>query len=811
MRPYDRFHAINSRDTAAGRYLNFEARWTPHFDPEMASRVHRDLSDNTHRGAVLNTLIQETSKQAPPPLPVWTSPNSDAEPSVVSNSTGVVWKVANNLKVLGQYTRFLTEAVKTNYFLKGAPSTCVQGLEWFFHFAQPVQPLKLDEYQKVNEYLAACAKASGASIKRAAFDMHRNVCKPERNFTQVLVEQHFPGQHTQYELDVCAYMLAQPELTYEAWKTIFPKWRESGLYYPLAIASVYMPHISSWLPAEVHGAHLATAMQKTLDSMQFPANIEDHWTALGDLEDAWKLDTSGSADILSNLLDRLAVLMRVKSNGRGAGCCLQTCLDQFAASTRLSDNMHEQNYFAWHSLKKSIEEGFPPSLLSAPLVKPKRETWGFKRLTLDVELGDVDANRVSVPTVRFAESSLEHITAECATASCAHTYTPPFIKECMLHQTSQRVQDALWRLGELIISPEISSCILEPQAALARWVPTHEDKRNLASQPPPQPAHVLHYMDTSLPPEQVGEGYSALIRALEGMVPPIVTNYFPHPNTLLMWRLDTPPRAILYVGEGADVDPYATSQHHLPKIMAHAKLQQSDVGGIVKALYNSTEDSVRDCLKSFAADGLSAHASNTCLLMKLDSNGKRVQGEPVTPVTCTTLAESVACFALTKPPNTSNCNLHESCTWKKGGIDPRYAEKQLARNGFRYRDWTAIHVGKSTQQSRLASHVMSFEYIHTTLLPWIQADNTVKWVRMSSSTYPEIVTTLEEGKTLRQAVESRFLHDLRMLPNEHGLKIERSQCEVYTDPSGAVAIAYAPSGIDALQFVHFSCNEPMQV
>jgi len=122
-----------------------------------------------------------------------------------------------------------------------------------------------------------------------------------------------------------------------------------------------------------------------------------------------------------------------------------------------------------------------------------------------------------------------------------------------------------------------------------------------------------------------------------------------------------------------------------------------------------------------------------------------------------------------------------------------------------------MHVGKSTQQSRLASHVMSFEYIHTTLLPWIQADNTVKWVRMSSSTYPEIVTTLEEGKTLRQAVESRFLHDLRMLPNEHGLKIERSQCEVYTDPSGAVAIAYAPSGIDALQFVHFSCNEPMQV
>lgn len=763
----------------------------------MSGRQKLDLSDNTARGAALDLLIQESARGAPPAPPPWSSPGTDAEPSSVSSCTGRVWKVANQLRVMAQYTSILSDAASSSYFLLGSPSTCVEGLEWFCNFAHPVHPLSLQEYQKVNDYLAACAKASGVTVQRACFNVHRAVVKPERNLTQVLLEQHFSGPFVQYELDVCAYMLADPNLTYEGWISGFPAWRQSGLYYPLALASVYMPGSHSWLPEEVHESRLAQAFGICLTSLNRPTEVEYHAQALHNLADAWSTDTTGTSDLLAGILDRLAVLMGVKSNGvpgKEGSFDLLCRLRDFTSEIRLCENAHEQNFRAWHALKGAVERAFPPTLLSAPLVQPKRETWGYPRLTLAVDFPPGAA-----PVVHFAEKTLGHVKPDNG-SSAAYTYSPPFVKECMLHQTSQRIQDVLWRLGELVLSPDLAVCIYQPRLALATLGlnPTADPQTRL-----PEAKHVLAHLDSCAAPAEMTNDYVAFTDTLCGLVPPIYTHYFPHPCTILMWRLDTPPRAIMFTGPSEElVDPYAQSHHHLPKVLVNCKVPHRPIGGIVKVPYNSCEETLRGCLKSFAAEGLASHPANTVLLAQLDGKGHRAPGEQVAPATCTTLAESVACFALTRPAKVSVCNLGESCAWKEDGIDPRYAEKQLADNGFRYRDWTAMHVGKSTQQSRLASHLLRAECVHTTMLPWIQPDETVKWVRMSSSVSPDHVVTLQ-GKSLRHAVESRFIHDLRMLPVDPGYVTERQNCEVYTDPAGGVGIAYAPTGGHSIQFVHF--------
>lgn len=771
----------------------------------MSARRERDLSDNTHRGAVLAALIEEASRNAPPPLETWTSPNVDAEPEIPPGcSPAGVWRTTNQLRVMAQYTRILRDAAESSYFLTGHPTTCVQGLEWFFNFAQPLRALRLEDYQKTNEYLAACARCTGKSLGEACFDVHRNVSKPDRKFTQVLAEQVLPAGQRQYELDVCAYMVAHPGLTYAALPARMQNWRALGLYYPLALASVYMPRLAHWLPDEVHRTDLGAALQGALNALQFPADHDSHFETLKRLAWAWNKDDTGTSDLLSNTLDRLAVLMDVKANS-AARPRLSECLRDFAQRIKTGDDAHAQNFDAWHDLRACVEDAMPPSLLSAPLAKPKRDTWGYPRLTLAVAWDGPGSGLP--PAVHFAESSLQCIKTEHMAVSSAHTYNPPFVKECMLHQTSQRVQDVLWRLGELATSPEVSACLIQPSAALARLAPHASPAPHLAAQALPEPEHALSRMrpDAKSDPD-LQRDYQAFGKAIDSMVPSILTHYYPYPSTILMWRLDTPPRAILYVGDGSDVDPFDRSLHERRKILVNSKVAHRHVGGIVKAPHSSTEEEARSCLRAFAARDLSTHPGNTILLTRLDAEGKRADREPVIPATCTTLAESVACFGLTKPEATSVCNLHESCQWQEDGIDPRYAEKQLAQNGFRYRDWTAVHVGKSTQQSRLACHAVSFECLHSTLLPWIQPDDDVKWVRVSSTLYPDSVTTLQ-GASLRHAVETRYIHDLRMLPTEGGGRAERCNCEVYTDPGGSVAIAYALQGSPALHFIHFQCDE----
>ena len=765
-----------------------------------------DLSDNAARGGMLATLISAASQKAPPRAPLcWESDAVHPEPESTHGAAGSAWKLHNDLCVFSQYGRVLRDACKHNFFLNGAPATCVEGLEWFHGFAQPVEPLAGRSLQEVESFLKVCMQKAGTkSMGEAAFDAHRAIAKPDRNLTQFIVEHHFVGPLKQYELDVCAYMLAKPELTYNTWQAMYPLWQTQGLYFPVALGSLYMPTLHNWLPAEAHCTPVAFAFDACLQSLRFPS--QDHTDALQRLVKAWDADSTGAADVLSGKLDRLAILMGVKSNGRQFD--LPGVLARFVKRYPVSElgapaaDMHRQNYLAWKGLRDMIETTFPPSLLSAPLVRPRRETWGYARLTLALDTETKSGG--PMPCLRFAQYDLEHVDPDrLPKNSVAYTYQPAFVKECMLHQTSQRIQDVLWRLGEIATSPHLATCMLRPDLAL-------DGAADRPSVPEVLSKMAAKDRANSGPSGPLFESYTSFTDALEQGMPHPLTHYLPREEAVLFWRIDTPPRALLYVGPGHDVDPLATSTHHYEKVMVNWKGQQRHTGGILRVSSQAGEEAIGDALCAYARDHLPTHPANTVL-------ASITQVDPVTgsatkqvmPATCTTLAESVACFGLTRADCVIHCNIGMSSAWKEDGIDPRYAERQLADNGFRYRDWTAMHVSHhGTQQSRLGCHVVRYDHLHTSVVPWFLHKGAVKWVQVSS-TLPSDPRTLHSNypqASLKQAVEGRFLHDLRLLPTEQGERVAKHNCEIYADESGAVGIVYCPDGSDRLHFICFECK-----
>lgn len=763
-----------------------------------------DISDNSARAEVIKNLARAASAGAPSPaLQSWRVPgNQETHPTPVVG-VGNVWQQLNSLRVMAQYIRILGAMCSDHQFLKGHPTTCVQGLEWFSRLAEPMKmPDRGAQETLVRTLEAFMSNQAGQpmSLKQAAFEVNSRLCCHDRGMLQLLISYHFPDSAMEYDVDICNHMLSRSGFTYAEWLAEFPRRRERGLYYPMVLASMYMPSQDHWLPKEAHSTPLAVAFAHCMNSLADPD--DDHDAELAELQSAWEQDETGTAHVLAGTLDRLAVLMGVKSNGRRGSFSLAAALAAFPRS--FGDSMHESNFRAWRELKSAVETTFPPSLLCAPLVRPKRHTWGYSKLTL--QAGDKGE-------IFFAEKNLQSVPAASKEQDGgAHLYTPAFSRDCLLGQTSHRVQDVLWRLGEVATSHDVAACMLHPKAqhsalngAATPFMQHLADKNT-----------VMRSMQ-SVGLQAVDQDYVNFTRALDAAVPPVELAQFEKTQAVLLWRLDVPSRAIVFLGWPDDVDPRAQSQHHLSKALVHSKVPlHPAVGGICLASERVDETAVRGCLKTFAAGGLLlAHPANTVLIKaddgSSDDEDQDLSCRQVVPIACTTLAESVACFALTPASHLTACQLGSSCPWKEGGIDPRYAERQQADNGLRFRDWAAMHAGKGgTQQSRLASHVVEFDSIFTTKMPWVQNEadpSSVRWVRVASTAKPDSKTL--QGKTLRQAVESRFLHDLRMLPvrGDPGTqRVERSNAEVYSGAEGCIAIAYAPSGQTRLELMAFEAE-----
>jgi hypothetical protein len=764
---------------------------------ESAPRALIDLSDNHARETALDALVHAVAADAPPPLPDWSVPVNSVPRDALGSSIAHQWQHLNSLRVAHQYAQLLGDMCSSNPFLLGDPSTCVFGLEWLSPLVVPllvVSDAARADIESVVEQFRAGNHID--TIKEAAFEAHRHLVCNDRDLTRVFLGMHF-ADCREYEVDVCAWMVASSSLTYTSWLEDFPRWREMGLFFPMVLAAQHMPSVSHWLPPEVHDTPLARAFSRCLPTISHPETccVSD----LDALPVAWAADQSGAAHLLGGTLDRIAILMRIKSNGRLADPCdmrLDTALDAFPRSFGAS--MHEANYNTWRMIVSAIEDVMPPSLLLASLVRPRKPTWGVHALILRVEHGQPRK-------ICFDASKL--VIVEPVPNSETHTHTPCFARDCMYHQTSHRIQDVLWRLGEILTSPDIGLAMLNPAAVTACLqgiVPPHFDDIIEACS---DRARLLESMASSLPisPSALSE-YVIFANTLESTAPPVSTAHYHPPISLLFWRVDIPPRAVVFVGEASDMHPASQSQHHLPKLLLNSKLQQRVVGGSGLCPIGATEQDLRGAIRAFAASDLRAHPCNMALARVESHEATPALARQTTPVVSTTLAESLACFALAPSSQSNTCDIGDSSPWKEDGIDPRYAEKQVAQNGFRFRDWVAMHVGRGgTQQSRLAAHVIEFDALHITKMPWVQ-NGELHWVRVASTVFPQ--SRVLQGPTLRQAVENRFLHDPRMLPvRVQGGAVAKGDTEVYSESDARTTVVYSPADSRRLEMIAFQLDE----
>ena len=732
-----------------------------------------DLGDNRAREAALEKLLGAVSADAPPGLAPWSVPgNCAGGAKEVCGTVGNLWQHLNSLRVAHQYTQLLGEMCASSPFLAGDPTTCVMGLGWLSSLVCPIvgveDGVRCALESTIEQFRVGCPHLSQSA---AVFEAHKHLACGDRDLTRMLLGMHFSGCR-EYDVDICASMAASPDITYASWLRDFPRWRDTGLFFPLTLAARHMPTLGHWLPLDVHATPLARSLA---DCLNCSAGAGTTAEVLERLCSAWGSDTSGAAHLLAGTLDRIAVLMRVKSNARpGQDMRLDPALAAFPRS--FGGSMHEANHAAWKGLASAVEDAFPPSLLLAPLVRPKKPTWGFHALTLRVEQTGFAGG---LPRISFAENRLGLIAPEVHAHTEVHTHTPCFAKDCMFHQTSHRVQDVLWRLGEILTSPDVALAMIHPAAVSACL-------RGSALDAVLAPADVEACSDRKRVFDRMRAGcssdlgsYISFAGDLEGVTPPVSMERYHQTLALLFWRVDIPPRVVLFVGDAADMEPASQSQHHLSKLLLNSKIHQRAVGGCGVCPVGATEQDLRGVLRTFAAEELRGHPCNMALAVS-------------SPVVSTTLGESLACFALAPPAKLNTCDMGDSPPWKEDGIDPRYAEKQVASNGFRFRDWAAMHVGRGgTQQSRLAAHVVEFDALHVTDMPWLH-DGGVEWVRVASTVSPQSRTL--QGPTLRTAVENRFFHDPRMLPvRAQGDTVAKADAEVYMDGDARATVVYSPT------------------
>jgi hypothetical protein len=142
-------------------------------------------------------------------------------------------------------------------------------------------------------------------------------------------------------------------------------WRNQGLLHVLALAAVQMPTLADWFPPPLQdlleeSSAVTEGLATLLDRLPSARSETD---AAGIIEAFIASQAPHAstqvAQSIARTVDRLAVLMRVKSNAGDdeADHSLDTCLDVFPPLEAL------ETYDIWAQLKPALERTIPPSLL----------------------------------------------------------------------------------------------------------------------------------------------------------------------------------------------------------------------------------------------------------------------------------------------------------------------------------------------------------------------------------------------------------------------------------------------------------------
>jgi hypothetical protein len=692
---------------------------------------------------------------------------------------GSLWSLINHVKVLHQYTTLLSEAASGqgphSPLLCGTPEVCETHprLAWFSPLCGPASEAHEEEYQR---HVDLWRRANPGLFRHseAAYHVHQGNLVEDRNMTRFLVSKIL-DHPMEYEVDVAGNLLRARPDSFDDFQCRLVNWRKAGLYHALCLAARNMPNAEDWVPKSL--LHESGDWQDLLD--QFNRSSFCTKERMAGVCEALADRSPALCNHICSLLDKVAILMRVKSNPPTP-----------SASTRLDDYLHmlqlpvdESSPYThclgtWGKLRPIIEEAVPPSLLCPSLYPPaNRGAWGYRRLELRMEHGRLCIRPTPLQWIGKEELGPGE-------------------------KIPDRLYDILSRMGEAATSPEVAHLMLSPSTmadCLAGRAVEGAERfadRDYVIQAMGRRSQDTHFIDS--------------IEKLTARLPVIGLRQFPRPKRLLAWRVDLPPRALLYQGERSEVDLQATPPYHLPKASLPDKLQHRTVSGIsVLEDEGDPHTALRACI---AEEVLGPHADFA------DHPHHKVSirtgpGEFETHHT-TTLAEAVSLFTGPPPFRISEVPLNESEPWEGEHIDDRYAERQVAENGVRLRDWaTVFHEHPEVQRCRMAAHAVTCSEVFETHFPLSTAAGH-QWVAVASTLPAETRMLRHMGggselEALRRSVESRYMHDPKLLPVRcKDDTVDRAHMELYSDPkAGQVLLAYAPVSADgarkAIEFMSF--------
>jgi hypothetical protein len=187
-----------------------------------------------------------------------------------------------------------------------------------------------------------------------------------------------PNTAREYELHVAhSIMRLHSPANPEDLRRQLATWRHQGLVHVLSVAALNMPDLADWFPVDTPDRSTdedARSLHHLLeqckaDPGKYESDIGLFIAALGDQK-------SPTAQAIATTLDRLAVLMSVKSNASDEpGHDLASCLQAFP---RL-DSLEPQD--VWTRIKPALELALPPTLLqldpacAKKRVKHAKGTW----------------------------------------------------------------------------------------------------------------------------------------------------------------------------------------------------------------------------------------------------------------------------------------------------------------------------------------------------------------------------------------------------------------------------------------------------
>ena len=632
----------------------------------------------------------------------------------------------DNVHLLETFRNVLNSQQNIVSFLEQFHTVIPGHLSWLNNLHELRNQFKLDKnvpwHIKIYKDIHANRENDEMTDLEAAFQINKINLMHDKNLCMFIARQVMP-ECSVLDTEVANVILRthkhDTKYTLENFKSDLKNWRSKELLYPLLVACTYMPNTIDW-KMEADDEHF----QKVLDTL----GKSEHFTEICEA-----IKSLPYHPLLNSIIEHIGFLYHEKE------------IDTTKLQGSIGDILQNSIDF--------LESKEVPSFLLVPSVSMNttisRPTWGIESIPLTLE---AQTNKLYIPKARlrvFAQEELGLLTVSS-------------------RKYISGVNQQAFKLGELILSPVLSNCIINGGyfcTSLSNFYDSdfslNTDERRVSSQKsvPPTRYSRSGYQDPVENLEKLRrlqhsdfESVNKIMTMLHVQYKQIATSRklssvschrpLVIPGTKLVgWTISLPKRAMALKNDIRDVENLSLANPH--RLTRHFRAEKSNHKG-VSGIHLVTGDTASQ--RKFVCAAINYKFRDGFKEMKEKDNSLH-----------SVLHESVACFILHKPTLHNKVSLHNSIPWDQDYQDHRYAETQRGKDGQgRFRDWCSF---VSNQQrasssssserpksvnitnafkSKIESHVLNVDHRNTWMnsIPLIMSREepvTHKWVCINSS------------------------------------------------------------------------------